>query len=758
MDISQKILSDTVIWSKYAKYIPELRRRESWEEICKRNMAMHIQKYPQLKDEIIQVYQKYVFTKKVLPSMRSLQFGGRPVELANNRLFNCAYVTVDNPAAFWETIFLLLGGSGCGLGVQTQHINKLPIVQGPAEKTRRYLIGDSIEGWADSVRMLIRAYFEGRSDPVFDFRDIRKKGATLITSGGKAPGPDPLRICLDQIRKVLNDAIGRQLKPIEAFDILCHIADAVLAGGIRRAALITLFSKDDMDMMSAKSGAWWELNPQRGRSNNSVVLKRGEVTKEEFDAIWQKVRDSGCGEPGFFWTNDLDIGTNPCCFVGDTLIDTTEGSVTIKDIVDQIETKQFVAKCYDVETSEYAERKIINGMLTHNNTQVITLEIERSDGVVVKVTCTPDHKFFTKNCGWVEASQLTSEDDIVANQIEFATLKSITFENQPQDVYDIEVEDMHNFFVSGILAKNCEISLKNMQFCNLTEVNVSDVVDQQDLNDRVQAGSFLGTIQAGYTDFHYLRPQWKENTEKDALLGVSMTGIASGGVLNLNLIEAANIAKEENSRVAKIIGVNEAARVTCVKPSGTSSLTVGSSSGIHAWHNDYYIRRIRVGKNESLYHYMINNFPDLIEDCVFKPHLEAVMSFPQKAPENAILRTESAMHLLERVKKFNQEWVHGGYREGANHHNVSCTISIKDEDWGSVGEWMWNNRKYYTGISVLPFSDHTYQQAPFENCTKEQYEQMISQLHSIDITQIIEEQDNTSLTEQVACSGAGCEI
>ena len=616
MDISQKILSDTVIWSKYAKYIPELRRRENWEEICKRNMAMHIQKYPQLKDEIKQVYQAYVFTKKVLPSMRSLQFGGRPVELANNRLFNCAYVTVDNPAAFWETIFLLLGGSGCGLGVQTQHINKLPIVQGPAEKTRRYLIGDSIEGWADSVRMLIRAYFEGRSDPVFDFRDIRKKGATLITSGGKAPGPDPLRICLDQIRKVLNDAIGRQLKPIEAFDILCHIADAVLAGGIRRAALITLFSKDDMDMMSAKSGAWWELNPQRGRSNNSVVLKRGEVTKEEFDAIWQKVRDSGCGEPGFFWTNDLDIGTNPCC----------------------------------------------------------------------------------------------------------------------------------------------EISLKNMQFCNLTEVNVSDVVDQQDLNDRVQAGSFLGTIQAGYTDFHYLRPQWKENTEKDALLGVSMTGIASGGVLNLNLIEAANIAKEENSRVAKIIGINEAARVTCVKPSGTSSLTVGSSSGIHAWHNDYYIRRIRVGKNESLYHYMINNFPDLIEDCVFKPHLEAVMSFPQKAPENAILRTESAMHLLERVKKFNQEWVHGGYREGANHHNVSCTISIKDEDWGSVGEWMWNNRKYYTGISVLPFSDHTYQQAPFENCTKEQYEQMISQLHSIDITQIIEEQDNTSLTEQVACSGAGCEI
>lgn len=413
MDKSQEILSDIVVWAKYAKYVPELKRRETWEEIVERNMAMHIRKYPQLKDEIKQVYKNFVFTKKVLPSMRSLQFGGRPVELANNRLFNCAYVAVDNPAAFWEAMFLLLGGSGVGFSVQTHHINKLPIIQGPSEKTRRYLVGDSIEGWADAVRMLIRAYFEGRSDPVFDFRDIRKKGATLITSGGKAPGPDPLRICLDQIRKVLNSSIGRSLDTIEAHDIMCHIADAVLSGGIRRAALISLFSKDDMNMMSSKTGAWWELNPQRGRANNSVVLERGKTTEEDFHYIWQKVKDSGCGEPGFFWTSDLDMGTNPCCFVGDTIVDTTEGSLSIKEIVDQIKTKQFVAKCYDVETGEYVERKIINGVLTHNDTQVITLEIERSDGVVVKVTCTPDHKFFTKNRGWVEASQLTSEDDIV---------------------------------------------------------------------------------------------------------------------------------------------------------------------------------------------------------------------------------------------------------------------------------------------------------------------------------------------------------
>ena len=339
-----------------------------------------------------------------------------------------------------------------------------------------------------------------------------------------------------------------------------------------------------------------------------------------------------------------------------------------------------------------------------------------------------------------------------------ARLKSITFETQTQDVYDIEVEDVHNFFVSGVLAKNCEISLRSAQFCNLTEVNVSDIHDQQELNARVRAGAFLGTIQAGYTDFHYLRPQWKENTEKDALIGVGMTGIASGGILQLNLIEAADIVNEENERVASIIGINKAARTTCIKPSGTSSLCVGSSSGIHAWHNDYYIRRVRVGKTEALYHYMKENFPDLIEDCVFKPHLEAVMSFPQKAPEGAILRTESAMHLLERVKRFNQEWIHSGYREGANHHNVSCTISIKDDEWDSVGQWMWDNRKYYTGISVLPFSDHTYQQAPFEDCTQEQYEQMEHHLHSIDVKQITEENDNTNLTEQVACAGGACSV
>jgi ribonucleoside-triphosphate reductase len=616
MDVTQSILSDITIFNKYAKFIPEISRRETWSEIVERNMAMHIRKYPQLREEIKRVYKDFVFTKKVLPSMRSLQFGGRPIELSNNRMFNCAFLPIDHSDAFSETMFLLLGGSGVGFSVQKHHIEQLPVVQGPKDKTRRFLVGDSIEGWADAIKVIIESYFKGKSDPIFDFRDIRPKGSRLITSGGKAPGPDPLRICIDKLRSVMNDARGRKLKSIEVHDMICHIADAVLSGGIRRAALISLFSKGDMDMLTCKSGAWYELNPQRGRANNSVVLERHDTTGEEFVSIWQRVIDSRAGEPGIYWTNNKDWGTNPCV----------------------------------------------------------------------------------------------------------------------------------------------EIGLRPNQFCNLTEINVSDVTDQNDLNNRASAASFIGTLQAGYTDFHYLRSVWKENTEKDALIGVSMTGIASGAVLDLDLGQAAKLVVSTNRETAERIKINPAARTTAVKPAGTTSLVVGSSSGIHAWHNDYYVRRMRVGKNEPLYQYMIENIPNLIEDCKFKPHLEAVMSFPQKAPPGAILRTEPPEQLLERVKKFNLEWVSSGHNEGDNSHNVSCTISLKDDDWVPTAIWMWENRHVYNGISVLPFDGGTYIQAPFEDITKEEFDRLVPFLHEIDLSKVIEHDDNTALKDQAACAGGACEI
>jgi ribonucleoside-diphosphate reductase alpha chain len=304
-----------------------------------------------------------------------------------------------------------------------------------------------------------------------------------------------------------------------------------------------------------------------------------------------------------------------------------------------------------------------------------------------------------------------------------------------------------------------EISLRPFQFCNLTTINAGDIKDQDDFNARAKAAAFIGTLQASYTNFHYLRDIWKRTTEKEALIGVSMTGIASGTVLNLSMKEAANVVKEENARVSEIIGTNKAARTTTVKPEGTSSLVLGTSSGIHAWHNDFYVRRIRVGKNESIYQYLIDNHPEIVEDEFFKPKQQAVISVPQKAPKGAITRQESALDLLGRTSKVWKEWVKAGHRKGENKNNVSVTVTIKPDEWVGVGEWMWDNRENFTALSVLPYSDHSYIQSPYEDITEEEYKQLVGHLHKIDLTKVVEVEDNTDLSGEVACGGAvGCEV
>lgn len=615
MNKSNEILSEITVFSKYAKYLPEKQRRETWEELVTRNKEMHQRKYPKIKDQIEKVYE-HVYAKKVLPSMRSLQFGGAPIELAPNRIYNCAYLPIEDIEAFAESMFLLLGGTGVGYSVQRAHVNKLPEVSGPKKRKRRFLVSDNIEGWADAIKVLMESYFNGLMDVDFDFRDIRPKGARLITTGGKAPGPQPLKDCLHHLRSILDSAIGRKLSTLEVHDMMCYIADAVLTGGIRRAAMISLFCMDDNDMLGCKSGNWWEDNPQRGRANNSAVILRHKITLNEFKKLWERVELSGAGEPGVYFSNDQHWGTNPCC----------------------------------------------------------------------------------------------------------------------------------------------EIGLRPYQFCNLCELNVSDLTSQEDLNERAKAASFIGTLQAGYTDFHYLRDCWRETTEKDALIGVGQTGIGSGKILEYDLEEAAKLVVDENIRVAKLLGINPAARCTTVKPSGTSSCVLGTSSGIHAWHNDYYIRRQRIGKNEALYGYFATNHPELVEDEYFNPQAQAVIEIPQKAPENSILRTESPVDLLERVRKFNTEWVGAGHIEGQNSHNVSCTISVKDDEWELVGEWMWKNRNTFNGISVLPYDGGTYMQAPFEDITKEKYEMMEGSLTSIDLTNVVESEDETDLSGEAACAGGACEV
>ena len=623
MDIEKQILSDITIHMKYAKFLPELNRRETWEEIVERNREMHLRKYKhlgRLGETIDWVYDKFVHPKKVLPSMRSMQFAGKAIEVNPIRMYNCSYLPIDSVASFHEVIFLLLCGCGVGFSCQSHHVRNLPEIRKPnINRTRRFLIADSIEGWSDAVKVLFKSYFGIQSSyPIFDFREIRPKGTLLRTSGGIAPGPQPLKECLVIVQGILDEKKdGDKLTTLEVHDIICHISDAVLAGGIRRSALISMFSADDNLMMTAKAGGWWEKDPQRGRANNSALLLRHRITKDYFFNIWEKIHASGSGEPGVYLSNDKDWSCNPCG----------------------------------------------------------------------------------------------------------------------------------------------EISLRPYQFCNLTEINASDIEDQHDLEERVMAASILGTLQAGYTDFHYIRDIWKRNTEKDALLGISMTGIASNRYKGLDLPKAVQVAADTNAELASVIGINKATRITSVKPAGTTSLALGTSSGIHAWYDEYYIRRVRVSKEEAIYKYLNENLPALLEDDYFRPHDRAIICVPQKAPEGASLRHESPIETLERIKYFYENWIKPGFRSGQNGHSISATIFLKSGEWDEVGKWMWDNKDVYNGLSILPYDGGTYVQAPFETCTKEKYEEMLVHLKEIDLSQVKDFVDRRDLRKDAAaCSGNNCEI
>lgn len=978
-DLGLDALSKITIFSKYSKYLGDKQRRETWDEIIDRYVKMMIKKYPKL-EEPITVNSAFIREKKVLPSMRALQFAGLALELNNSRGYNCGFLPIDSYHSFSETMFLLLGGTGIGYSVQKHHVAQLPSIKKPTRK-KKYLIEDSIMGWADAVKALMKAYLEGKFMPDFDFSSIRPKGAKLITAGGKAPGPEPLKICLVHIQAILDrKQEGEKLSTLECHDILCHIANSVLAGGIRRASLISLFSHDDEEMITCKYGNWWELNEQRGRSNNSAILERGKVTEEEFNALWKRIEASGSGEPGIYWTNNKDLGTNPCCFVGDTQILTPVGYKKIKDLVGEGEllnkngeicnslvwsngvkpvielilSNKKKIKCtqehkfmlidksereakdlkgerimsyfnLNEEVSEYTKYGFIQGdgctsrllskshkgleiNIGHNDNDIFELfEIKKEQNkttyyingyneilkilkfdnktlperVLPKTFFKWDRKdqlmffkglysangciingarisfkttskllvkemmhyleyfnisaYYTTNkekevkfsngnyiCKESYDINISSLEGVLtfANKIGFVhqykkealidlinikSPKIIAIKNAgEQEVFDFSLADeTHWGVVEGVVAHNCEIALRPFQFCNLCEVNVNDIKNQQDLNDRVGIAAFFGTLQAGFTNFHYLRDIWQQTTQKDALLGIGMTGIASGEILKYDLEIAAHLAKLTNSIVSELIGINEASRITCIKPSGTTSLVLGTSSGIHAWHNDYYLRTMRFNKSEDIATYLMINHPELCEDDVLRPTDTICVRVPVKAPEGSIFRTETAIDTLERVKKFSQEWIKPGHIRGDNTHNVSATISIdknrkyyytdldyneelgdvdwewrdipklygkepsvKDQidhsrvsnEWQAVGEWMWKNREYYNGLAVLDYFGGSYKQAPFEDITKEQYEEKVKHLKSIDLTKVIEMDDLVNFGAIAACGGGQCNL
>lgn len=620
MNESLKLLSDITYYMKYSKYMPDMKRRETWVETVERNKNMHLTRFPHLKDLIEKTY-TFMMDRKILPSGRSMQFGGEGILRNHNRIYNCSAIGISEINDFADLFYLLLCGCGVGFSVRHNFIDKLPKMVARSGKTVTFIPEDSIEGWADCVKAIMNAYFVTGDDVEFDLSAIRPKGALIRSSMCPAPGPEPLREALDNIKKLLDRKVSDgedTLTSVDCFDICCFISDAVLSGGVRRSAMICLFDKDDEGMLNAKQGEWWIDNPQRALANISVQFDRSNTTQEEFDSIYEQCKKSECGEPGFVWTNNPEWVINPCA----------------------------------------------------------------------------------------------------------------------------------------------EISMPSRSFCNLTSVNVGSVVNQADLEERVYYASVLGTLQASYTDLKYVHPQWRENAERQSLIGVSVTGLASHPDLSvLDFEKAAKKAREANIETAKLLGINPAERITNIKPDGTGALVLGTSSGVHPWHAKHYIRRLRINKMEPIYTYLTENFPDLVEDDVMKPNKNGVLSLVMRAPEGAVTRrNETAIEFLERVKYMFENWVKPGHVSGDNYNNVSCTCNVKNHEWDEVRTWMWENRENYTGISLLPYSDASYQQAPFEDTNEEVYKEFASKNREFKLDDIREEQNFVNFGQDAACAAGGCEL
>ena len=588
--------------SKYARWIPEKKRRETWKESVTRVREMMHEQYPEVNGDIDWAYD-LMYKKRVLGSQRALQFGGKPILKHHARVYNCIASYVDRPRFFQECMYLLLCGCGVGFSVQKHHVERLSKLVHKKEGTKKFTIPDTIEGWSDAVGVLVSSYFEdcelfpeyvGKTVN-FDFSEIRPAGSYLSSSSGKAPGPEPLKKALISIKKVLDKALkealfsSRKLRPIDVYDVVMHAADAVISGGVRRSATICLFSPDDKKMALAKTGNWFHDNPQRGRSNNSALLLRDKTTPEQFASLMQSVKEFG--EPGFVWSDSTELIVNPCVEIG----------------------------LYPVDEK-------------------------------------------TGKTGW--------------------------------------------------------------QACNLSTVNCAKVKTKEEFFESCRAASIIGTLQAGFTTLPYLGEVSERIFKREALLGVSMTGIMEQHELCLDPAvqkEGARVVKRTNKEFAAKIGVNPAARTTCVKPEGTASCILGTSSGIHPHHAKRYIRRVQANKLEDIYqHFKITN-PRACEESVWSANdSDDVVSFCIEVPDGAKLKNKvNAIDLLECVKLTQQNWVMTGRTdslcvEDFLQHNVSNTINVKPEEWEDVEKFIYKNRKYFCGVSLLPVSgDKDYPQAPF---------------------------------------------
>lgn len=659
-------LRDITIFGKYALHLRSEQRRESWPEIVHRNRAMHERKYGHIEGmgQLLDEVYDHVLNFRVMPSMRSLQFGGAKIESSNCRIYNCSFLHLDAVESFAEGVYLLLCGCGVGYSAQEHHVAQLPPIA--AQHAREYhAIPDNIEGWADAFKALMRGYMGAQAVPDFDYSYIRPEGAYIEGANGRAPGPDPLRGALEAVEAILRGAMGRQLTTLEAHDIMCHAAGCVQSGGVRRSAMISLFSKGDDAMFHSKSpvelreieGAlcyserspfltsgdvgsfkpvpswldvakhrkmirgidtlpYWVATPHRAAANNSQLCLRNDTSQEEFDRILRTGLEFGSGEPAALLTDDLEWGFNPCA----------------------------------------------------------------------------------------------------------------------------------------------EIAFRANMFCNVTEINAGDIVDQADYNARARCAAILGTLQAGYTDYPYLRPIWAERCREEALLGVGMTGIASGALDGLDMAQAARVVLATNEEIAALIGINRAHRLTCVKPSGTSSCVLRTSSGIHAWYAPHYLRRALLKRDEAVYRHIAQAMPGLLEDHLTDPNA-VYLCMPVAAPAGVVTAAdETVAQFLARLHKIHLDWIHPGHRQGINRHNASATASPRPHEWDELIDGLWAMRADLSGISVYPYDTGSYTQPPFKAISEERYHEMAALVREVDLSKVVELDDYVEFESLAACAGGSCDL
>ena len=759
--------------SRYARYLPSEKRRETWTETVDRYVNYFYEKHPDTfpKDEI----RKSIIDLEVMPSMRSVMTAGKALDRDNAAGYNCAYLAIDDQRAFDECMYLLMCGTGVGFSVERQFISKLPIVSEEFYDTDSVIkVRDSKIGWATALKELTSMLYQG-AIPKWDLSLVRAAGEPLKIFGGRSSGPQPLDDLFKFFVLTIKNARGRKLNSIECNDLMCKIGETVVVGGVRRSACICLTNLSDDRMRVAKSGQWWTSSPQRALANISVAYtEKPEVG--QFMEEWLSLYNSKSGERGIFnrvaavrkiksigRRNPEPIreagGINPCV-TGDMIVDIRlYGSIckkTVKEVVELYkENKDIQILSRDITNYLTDYFDISCAELTRKSAKIV--KISDNKGNFIRVT--EDHLIFTWNKGYIKAKDIEYLDTLftLSGNTVFNTIEEDGYE----DVYDFTVPETSNFFINGILVHNCgEIVLRNCQFCNLSEVIIRSEDTLEDILNKVRIATIIGTHQATLTNFRYLRSIWKKNTEEERLLGVSLTGIMDHEVFSGKngdtmleewLTEMKEVAIETNKVLAEKLGINQSVAITTTKPSGTISQLCDTSSGIHPRYSEYYIRTVRSDNTDPLTKFMkdsgIPNEPD-----VTKPFHTTVFSFPIKSPENSVISTEiDAIEMLELDLLYNRYWTE---------HNVSITVYVREHEWFAVGAWVYDHFDEINGISFLPYSDHTYKQAPYQPITEEKYEEWVKKMPVVDWNNFnVEElQDNTIGSQTYACSGNSCEI